>query len=284
LDEIRFDHVFERIARFGQRSREGFHPHRAAAMMFGHTAQIAAIHGVQAQRIDFQAQQGSIGDIPVDHGLALYAGKIAHAAQQPASDARRAARPAGDLDGAVAGERKMQFFGAARDNQGQFLRRVEDKTQRDAEPVAQGGRQQPGARGGANQRERLQIDPYRARGGTFADDQVELEILHRGVENFLDRGLQAMDLVDEQYVTWLQIGEDGRQVPCPLDHWPRSGPEPHAELARHNLRQRGLAQAGRPMQQHVIERLGAGAGGLDEHRQVFAARLLAHEFAQRLRP
>ena len=37
------------------------------------------------------------------------------------------------------------------------------------------------------------------------------------------------------------------------------------------------------MQQHVVERLAAGAGGLDEHREVLARGLLADEFGEGLR-
>ena len=43
--------------------------------------------------------------------------------------------------------------------------------------------------------------------GPGADDEIELEILHGRIENFLDRRVEAMDLVDEQHVARLEIGQ-----------------------------------------------------------------------------
>ena len=56
-----------------------------------------------------------------------------------------------------------------------------------------------------------------------------------------------------------------------------------AQFARHDLRQRRLAEARRPDEQHMIERLAALAGGLDEHLQIGARLRLADEFGQFLR-
>jgi hypothetical protein len=40
--------------------------------------------------------------------------------------------------------------------------------------------------------------------GTLADDEVELEILHRRIEHLLDRRVEPMDFVDEQNVALLR--------------------------------------------------------------------------------
>ena len=129
-----------------------------------------------------------------------------------------------------------------------------------------------------------QVDAHRARRRPLADDQIELEVFHRRVEHFLDRGLQAMDLVDEQDIPGLEVCQDCGEVACPLDHRPRCGAEADPEFAGDDLRQRGLAEAGRAVQQHVVQRLAAGAGGLDEHREVLARGLLADEFGEGLGP
>ncbi len=155
----------------------------------------------------------------------------------------------------VGGQVEPQLLGAAGHDQLQLRRRVEHQPQRDAEPVAQRRRQQPGARGGAHQGERRQVDPHRARRRALADDQIELEILHRRIQHLLDGGLQAVDLVDEQHVARLQVGQDRGQVAGALDHRAGGGAEADAQLARDDLRQRGLAQARRPVQQHVVHRL-----------------------------
>jgi hypothetical protein len=152
----------------------------------------------------------------------------------------------------------------------QFGGRVEHQAQRNAEAVTQRRCQQSCTGRGADQGEGRQVDSHAACGGAFADDEVELEILHRGIQDFLDRRLQAVDLVDEQHVAWLQVGQNRREVAGALDHRAGGGAKAHAEFAGHDLRQRGFAEAGRPVQQHVIHRLATGAGGLDEDREVFA--------------
>jgi len=72
-------------------------------------------------------------------------GEVAHAAQQAAGDAGRAAGAAGDLQSAGLGQLEAELLGAAADDAQQLLRRVELQPQRDAEAVAQRRRQQPGA-------------------------------------------------------------------------------------------------------------------------------------------
>ena len=55
------------------------------------------------------------------------------------------------------------------------------------------------------------------------------------------------------------------------------------EFAGDDLRQRGLAEARRPDEQHMVERVAARLGRLDEHLEVRARRLLAGEIGQRQR-
>ena len=94
-----------------------------------------------------------------------------------------------------------------------------------------------------------------------------------------------MDLVDEQHVARLQIGEQRREIARPRDHRPGGGAEADAELARDDLRQRRLAEAGRAVQQHVVERLAPRPRRLDEDAAgCRAARPLADEVVERRRP
>ena len=44
------------------------------------------------------------------------------------------------------------------------------------------------------------------------------EVLHGGIEHFLDRRIETMDLVDEENVVRLQVCKLGREVSCLLDH------------------------------------------------------------------
>jgi hypothetical protein len=59
--------------------------------------------------------------------------------------------------------------------------------------------------------------------------------------------------------------------------------EIHAKLARHDLGERRLAEAGRSGKEHMVERLVASLGRLDEDMQILLRLRLADEFLQHLR-
>ena len=82
-----------------------------------------------------------------------------------------------------------------------------------------------------------------------------------GIQHFLDDGTQAVDLVDEQHVARLEVREQRREIARPLEHRTRGLVQGHAELVRDDVRERGLAEAGRPEEQRVVERLAAAARG-----------------------
>ena len=84
--------------------------------------------------------------------------------------------------------------------------RVELQAQQQAETGAQGRGEQSGARGGADEGEGLHVHGVSARGRALADHDVELVVFERGVEDFFERGLQAMDFVDEEHLAVAKIG------------------------------------------------------------------------------
>ena len=93
-----------------------------------------------------------------------------------------------------------------------------------------------------------------------------------------------MDLVDEQHVAVFEIGEQRGEIAGLGDHRAGGRAEIHAELARHDLRERGLAETGRPCEQHMVERLAPRPRRLDEHFEIGADLGLADELGERLRP
>src|SRR5205814_2642067 len=133
-----------------------------------------------------------------------------------------------------------------------------------------------GARGGAGEGEGRQIQLDRARGGPFADHDVELEILERRIEDLLDHGRQAMDLVDEQHVARLEIGEQRREIAGALEHRARGLAQVYAHLLGDDVRERGLAQARRTEQQVMVERFASSFGRLDEDLELAADLLLSY--------
>ena len=101
---------------------------------------------------------------------------------------------------------------------------VEIQAMHDAKARAQRRRQQPGARRRAHQRERLHRHFHRPRARALADHDVELEVLHRRIEDFLDHRIHAVDFVDEQDLARLQAREDARQIARALEHRARCRP------------------------------------------------------------
>ena len=171
-----------------------------------------------------------------------------------------------------------------RDNALKLFDRIEFKPDRDAEPVAQGGREQAGPGCGADQREFRQLDLDRARGRALADDQVELVILHGRIEDFLHGRVEAVDLVDEEHVALFEIGELRREIAGLGDDRAGGRAEIDPELARHDLRQGGLAEPRRPDEEHMVEGVAARLRRVDEHLKVGPRGLLAREFGERQRP
>ena len=161
---------------------------------------------------------------------------------------------------------------------------VEVQAQRDAEAAVQRLGEQARARRRADQREGRQVHLHRARHRPFADEDVEPEVLHRRVEDLLDRGREAVDLVHEQDVAGLEVRQDAGQVARARDHRPRGQAQARAHLPRDDVRERRLAETRRPRQQNVVEGLAAALRGGEKDREVLADLRLPDVFAEVLRP
>ena len=210
--------------------------------------------------------------------------EVAHAAQQAPGDARRAARAPCDLARAIFRNADLHHAGTALHDVEQFHFRIEVETHRNAEAVAERRRQKPGARRCADQRELGEVDLHRSRRRPLADDEVELEILHRRIEHFFHGRIEPVDFIDEQHVALFEVGKQRCKVARLGDDRARRRLEVHAQLARHDLRQRRLAKARRPREQHMVQRLATGLRGLDEDLEILLGLRLADEFVKFLRP
>ncbi len=93
-----------------------------------------------------------------------------------------------------------------------------------------------------------------------------------------------MDFVDEQHIVAFEVGEDRGQVLRLLQHRARGLAQVHPEFVGDDVGERGLAQAGRTEQQHVVHRLAAHLGRADEDGQLLARLRLAHVLGQALGP
>jgi len=83
----------------------------------------------------------------------------------------------------------------------------------DAKPLAKGRGQQADACRRSDQGESWQLQADGPGARSASDDQVEGEVLHRGVEDLLEGPAEAVDFVDEQHVAELKIRHDGGEVP-----------------------------------------------------------------------
>ena len=93
-----------------------------------------------------------------------------------------------------------------------------------------------------------------------------------------------MDLVDEEDVAGVEIGQQGRQVPGLLDGGAGGDPDIDPHLVGDDPRQGGLAQARGAVEQHVIQGLIPAEGRLDVDRQILLGLLLAGVVPQGLGP
>ena len=153
-----------------------------------------------------------------------------------------------------------------------------------AETVAQraGDGADPGR--GADDRHVLDLQPHRACARSLAEHHVQREVLHRGVQDLLDHVAQPVDLVDEQHVALAQAGEDGGEIPGTLDGGARCRADLRPHLGRHDVGEGRLAEAGRTVQQDVVDRLGAMLGGINQDRQVLLDARLPRELIEATRP
>src|SRR2546423_9831586 len=94
----------------------------------------------------------------------------------------------------------------------EVLRRIEIQMKVDSETATQRRRDQslPGC--GANQSELRQLELDRARTRALPDQKIETEVFHRRIKFFFERGEQAMNLVDEEHVAFLQIRQQRRNI------------------------------------------------------------------------
>ena len=114
------------------------------------------------------------------------------------------------------------------------------------EPKARAQRRGEHARAGrgADECEAWQVDLDRSRGWTRIDDDVEAKVLHRRVEVFLDRRVQAVDFINEEHIALLDVCEHACEVAGLFDLRARGGVELGACGFGDEICERGFAEAG----------------------------------------
>src|SRR5581483_3341776 len=270
LEQIRLVDIFDRLCLLAEGDRERRQPDRAAAELLDHGAQELTVEALETGTVHLEQCERLLGD-------------VAHAPQDPVRDARRAARACGDELGRIAVDLDAEDVRRAADDRRQLLGLVQVEPEREPEAISERRGEQTGPRRRADERERRQVERERARRRPLADDDVEPEVLERGIQDLLGGAAHAVDLVDEEHVAFLERGEDRSDV-LALEPGARDLPDADAELVADDLRERGLAEPGRAGEQHVVERLVTRTGGGERDRELLLHSLLADEVGEAARP
>ena len=146
-----------------------------------------------------------------------------------------------------------------------------------------GSGEHPEARGCADEREPLDRHRDGLRLRPVAEPDVDLVVLHRGIEKLLDNRAQPWISSMKRMSPLAQVGERAHEIARLLQRRPGRRANVDAELARDELRERGLAESRRPVEERVVERLAAAERGLDVDRKAVLHLLLADELGEPLR-
>ncbi len=147
----------------------------------------------------------------------------------------------------------------------------------DAEARAQGRGEEAAAGGGAHEGEGAERELHATGAGALVDHDVDAVVFHRRVEVFFDHAAEAVYLVDKQDVVFFERGEYAGQVAGLVEDGTRGDLEAHAELVGDDTGQGGFAEAGRAVEQQVVEGLVAHARCGDEYPEVVDDFFLAVE-------
>src|SRR5262245_15949791 len=124
------------------------------------------------------------------------------------------------------------------------------------------------------------IEWYRHRTRTLADDDIDSEVLHSHIEHLFGRPGHPVDLVKEENLTLRERREDCGQVAGMLNGRTTGDPDRGTELMGNDQGDGGLAQAGGTREEDVVGSVTAAQCGLQHEAELFTNALLADELVQ----
>jgi hypothetical protein len=130
---------------------------------------------------------------------------------------------------------------------------VKLKVRNDSKAISERSGEQALPGRGAYHSELWNIQPDRSSRWTLPDHNVDFTVFHRRVKDFLDRTAQPMYLVDEEYGTRLEVGQNSDQISWALN----CGSACHVYLSGHfrrdNMGKRCFSESGRAVEEDVIQ-------------------------------
>src|SRR6266545_5817752 len=247
--------VLDRVALLADRRGDRVDPHRAAAERVEDDGEDAAVHRVEPPLVHLEPRERRVHDRLREPAVALDLREVAGPLQEPDGDARRSARAPRELlgPGGLDGERELRR--RAHRDLVQLRRLVVAEPLLDREAVPERRREEARARRRAHEGEPLELHLHRLRPDAGAEDDVEAEVLHRRVERLLHRRGEPVDLVDEEDVARGERGEEAGEVALLHEGGAARHVHRDAQVAGEDVRERGLAEAGRPGEEDVVERV-----------------------------
>src|SRR5690606_38153120 len=118
-------HFLENVPLLGEGGGERFDADGSAAVAFGETSHVAAVHRIEAAGIHFESQKRGIGDLPVDLAVTSDRRKIANATEQPSRHSRGPAGAPRNLERPVGREAHRKQSGTAGDDSPKLFGAVE---------------------------------------------------------------------------------------------------------------------------------------------------------------
>ena len=209
MQQIRLDHIHDGVGFFANRSRDGVQSYRAPVIFLDDSSQHAAVDIVQPKRIDLQQIERFLRYLARDRPISAHLGIVTYAAQQSQGDTRRATRAMTHFFDPALIAGNLQHIRSAPDDSLHGIQIIVIQSINRSEPGPQRSRDQRQPRSRADDGEMRQLQADGTRRGPLAYDDVQCEIFHSRVENFLHSPSQPVDFIDEKYIPRAQVGQDG---------------------------------------------------------------------------
>ena len=150
-----------------------------------------------------------------------------------------------DFQGAVVVDAHLELAGGTLHDAGELVVVVVVEAAVDAEARTHRRRNEAAPRRCADEGELREVKAYRTGVWPLVDHDVDDEVLHRGIEVFLDGALHAVDFVNEDDVTGLKAGEKTGQIAGLVDDGAGGRLDAHAHFLAEDEGQCRFSKAGR---------------------------------------
>lgn len=226
------------------------------------------IHLIETEAVDIEGVEALCCNLLVDVTIANDLSKIANSTEKRISNTWRTATAKGyGIAGILIYSDPKDACGATHNLR--YERSVVIfEVALDAETGTQRTGKQTTTRGGTHKGEGIEVYLDCTRARTLVNYDIDLEILHCGVEIFLDDRAKAVNLIDEENIVRLKGREETRKVARLVDDGAGRCLHIYAQLVGNDVGESGLAEAWWAIEEGMVERLAAHLGGSDEDAEI----------------